>query len=723
MQVQVPSIDMSPFTRCLQSLEARIEHLESTSAALQKENKRLADMNAEMSQQALVSQDQFASLYETVHAGLTQVTLLQNSSYTKTQAIEEFGNVQHQLNVLKEETSRLEAAKIDVASNVLEARVEHTSTECTTKMLAKFEKESREWTIQQLGVAEERITKLTATKLGEADAKVDQKLLSMQGSVDEVTIKESMMRKDVDAQATANTNALRNFAGKLETHEKNLDTSEEQLCAQIDVVRRKFEVFLEHCVGITWSSVLNGIAMTSTLLRLDARKSLSEAPSELTFRRGGMRLRRLMENLRDWRRLQSVNARIVLGMGDITKKLENSDEQMEHTAQQRLQLRRTEDAAQEQQHRNELDAQFQLLGEYMALLTDPAKKDVDAGILAHPAVQALRHMLGAPLFAHVRASLSTEVRQSMSLSKEEFGQEYSNQLALVNKELRGKATLAGLEDTIREFASRTLKVQLESMEKNVSTVLNTYVTQATLSELLSSKADSLILERKANDVDVQEALETLRKDMEALNLRTHIELQLQMIDRIADVARDMPLSSAKRGDSSKRNGSSGPQPSSHDDTHALANAQSIKGSKLGHKCLSCNQEVPHVHQAAPNGGADVVRGVVLRGGKPGQEEDPDYIQIATGLQRSPSSEDITAALSGGESSPPHAADAHVPSVGDPVQTSGGGGGGVDPRPHTSAPFRMREWVDSVDKKFGIKERKTPRPPSASTTGSSSSLKR
>ncbi|CUG84241.1 Hypothetical protein, putative [Bodo saltans] len=722
-QVLVPSIDLSAFVRCIQTLEARIGQLEATTIVLQKENKRLTDMNTEMSHQTLVSQDQYASLYETVHAGLTQVTILQNASYAKTQAVEDFAKVHHQIDLLKEETARLETAKIDAASNVLETRVEHTSTECTSKMLAKFEKESREWTIYQLGIAEERITKLTATKLGESDAKVDQKLLSMQGSVDEVTFKEAMMRKDVDAQATASTNALRNFAGKLETHEKHLDIAEENLYSQIDVVRRKFEVFLEHCFGISWPSILNGIAMTSTLLRLDARKSLSEAPSELTFRRGGTKLRRLMENLRDWRRLQSVNARIVLGMGDITKKLENSDEQLELTTQQRLQLRRTEDAALEQQHRNELEAQFQLLAEYMALLSNPDRKEVDAGVLAHPAVQALRHMLGAPLFAHIRASLSTEVRQSMSLSKEEFGQEYSNQLALVNKELRGKATLSGLEDTIREFASRTLKVQLEGIEKNVKTVLDTYVTEATLMELMSSKADGLILERKANDADVQAALDKVREDMEALNLRTHTELQLQMIERIADLSRELPAA-AKRSDS-KKHGMS--------DSHsqgASANVQSLTGSKLGNRCLSCNQEVS---PAAATGSAEGGQGQVMRGNatrassnvkqQQADDDNNDYIQISTGLHhhRSPSHDDEFSANlnSAVESSSVDGVNA----VGEAVQTSGGHGGGVDPRPNTSAPFRMREWADGVDKKFGIKERKTPRPPSASTNTSSLSMKR
>jgi hypothetical protein len=642
--------------------------------------------------------------------------MLQASSYPKTQAIEDLGKLQHQIDALKEETARLESAKIDLASSVLETRVEHTSTECTSKMLAKFEKESREWTIHQLGIAEERMTKLTATKLGESDAKVDQKILSMQGSVDEVTYKEAMMRKEVDAQVTASTNALRNFAGKLETHEKHLDIAEESLFSQIDVVRRKFEVFLEHCVGISWPSVLNGVAMTSTLLRLDARKSLSEAPSELAFRRGGTKLRRMMENLRDWRRLQSVNARIVLGMGDITKKLENSDEQLELTTQQRLQLRRTEDVALEQQHRNELEAQFQLLAEYMVLLSNPDHKEIDAGVLAHPAVQALRHMLSAPLFAHVRASLSTEVRQSMSLSKEEFGQEYSNQLALVNKELRGKATLAGLEDTIREFASRTLKVQLEGIEKNVKTVLDTYVTQSTLMELMSSKADGLILERKANDVDVQVALAALRQEMETLNLRTHTELQLQMIERIAEFTRELPAT--KRD--SKRNAvaqDEGALP------NASANVQSLKGSKLGNKCLSCNQEVfaqSAVIAVAGSGeqGGQLARGSAPRGnGSTKQHADDDkgdYIQMTSGLQSAPPHEDISSAL--GDASGEAAAHA----VGVPVQTSGSS---VDPRPNASASFRMREWADGVDRKFGIKERKTPRPPSASTNTSSSSMKR
>lgn len=712
----VPSIDLSIFTHCIQKLEARIVQLETTTAALQSENRMLSEKTLDLSQQTLVSQDQYGSLYDTVHEGLKKITILQSSAYEKAQAVMDFSTVQHQVDVLKEETARLERAKIDVGSSELEARVEHTAADCATRLLVKFEKENREWTANQLGIAEERIGKITAAKLGESDAKIDVKLNSMQGNIDDVVYKEAMMRKEVDAQAAAVTNVMRNIAGKLETHEKHLDSAEESLFGQIDVIRRKFEVFLEHCVGVSWPSLLSGIAITSTLLRLDARKALSEPPSELNFRRGTTRTKRGMDNLRDWRRLQTVNPRIVLGMGDITKKLENGDEQIESTAQSRLQQRRTDDAALEQQHNNELESQFQLLGEYMALMTDTGgekEKEVDAGILAHPAVQALRHMLEAPLFSHIRASLSSEVRQSMSLSKEEFGQEYSNQLALVNKELRGKATLAGLEDTIKDFASRTLKVQLEVIEKQLADVSSAYVSKSTLMELLSSKADALLLERKANEVDVQTSLGHLRSEMEALHQRAASDIQTQMMSRFTDLTRDM----GGRRDVKPL----GVVPKGSDDGVVAARVQSVGG---GHRCLSCNQE----SQGMTAAGASVDHGIIARGPTPRSAtrqradgyvspEEPDYIQLVAGLQSS-SVEDAEHPVTGATA---EVICVSTGAVAQPNQAQGG----VDPRPSAAASrdpsFRMKDWVENVEKKFGLKERKTPRPPSASS--STTSLKR
>lgn len=646
-------------------------------------NAGLAKQISDLSQQALVSQDQYSSLYETVQDSVSRLVLLQAAAYEKSQAAKDFAVVNAEVALLKEETARLDSAKIDASSSELEHRVQQTTTEATNKILRNFEKENREWTLHQISVLEDRSSRQVAAKVIETETRLDQKVAAVQLAVDDVLLREAGAKKQAEAHNTLTLNAIRVTASKLELHEKQLDTVEDDVYSRVDAVRSRIDVLLEHCLGTSWSTLLNNISVTNSLLPIEARRVISESLSDDVFRRGQGRIRRHVDNIREWKRLQLLHSRFVDGVPDISRKLESSVEQVEASMLSKITQRRVDDTTTEQRRREDFDAHAALLKEYMSQVASVGPDSVDHGLQLHPAVETLRYVLSTPLFTHVRGSLSVEVKQSLALAREEFGQEYSNQLALVNKELRSKATLAGLEESVREFAQRSMTDFLASVQSRLDALQSSYVSQADLSDLLSAKADKLVVERKADDAEVQRLIAQLRCDVNDLNGATASNLTALLMSKFTDLTRDVSqqraATTAARGGAATSNVT---VTNASDKPPRIGAAPVAK--KLSSDSAGSNDEVLQSKQEAIHAA-----------------------QMRTSPMQSPASSAVELD-DAREDGPPFMV---IASIAPPHQIT------TETAAAAAPPFRVKDWADSVERRFGphssaTKEKRAPRPPSA-----------
>lgn len=684
----VAAIDVSPFNAAIQFLLNKISALEKNQSDLRDENYRLSSKIGDLNQQAVVSQDQYASLYDTVHEGLSKLAKLQANAYEKTQAVQDLGVLHRELDMVKVEMERIDRAKIDANSQELETRVQQTASDSTSRVLLKFEKDQKEWTTGQMSVLEERVSKHNSAKLSEVEAALEQKLAATQHQVEDISHREFNARKELDTQVGLLSNLIRLTATKAEMHEKQLDAVEDDILSRIDLVKTKLDVFLENCIGMSWDDVMSSISLGSDGVSLELRRALTEPVAEDNFRRGSARIRRQTDNLREWRRLNTLSTRVLVGVGDVLKRLEMNDDQYEANMMAKLSQRRIDEVAADEARKATSRSHLELLRHYVASqLAAPQSTSQQAP----PAMEALRKTMESPLFSHIRGGLNREMTQSLMLAREQFGQEYSDQLALVNKELRLKATMAGLEEMVREYTNRSMKTQIESIERRVEGINSTYVTSSSITELLSTKADSTTVSRKADAIAVQMLETTLREDIQNMLKRTTAEFHAMTMSRLTEISKDMV---------SRRDPKVVALLDMSDNLQSLVTEENnpkaciiAQSAKSAPRCINCLRQPSggergdgsenasqredelqniqdEIHRRQQSSGASIRKSLTSAPLEQQQEDQAKKLLLISTLQGTPAAASQEAAQ----------------------------------------PFRMKDWVEGVDKK--VAEKRAPRPPTA-----------
>lgn len=529
------NVDISAITNAIQQLATRLAQAEDRAIALTKVVEHQQEEMKQIVERAETTQDQFSNLYDAMQASLAKLTVLQETSYEKSKALSESIRIDKQFESIQKKLQELQETKVNIDSEELAQQVQKLATDASSSALYKFERDQKNWVLEQSKVTEERWSKNLAIKENETSQALELKFQYMLQKTEELSHREQTLRREVDNNHSSSINLFRAMCLKLDTHEKHVVNAEQTSFKRQDWLKERFEVFLELCIGTTWDELALRFPDSHPLLRNGARKWLFVPFSEVLVQEDASRNKRYIENYADWRRLQSTSSRLLTGVGEVLRVLEQSDQQIcalvnEESANRKIACVKAED-----QHRQDAAANEGMLRRYFS------DSLTTADCVAPLSLASMQFLAATPLFTLMSRSIVGQAESITGESMKQFHADFSHQLSQLSKEMRGKSSISGLEETIKQVASRETQSQLSALQESIERLTTDHVGKADVEELLRMKADTSISDRKADEGYVRYIETELRATIASESKKTLAAAHEATTHKLSEISQNMVL--------------------------------------------------------------------------------------------------------------------------------------------------------------------------------------